>query len=95
MESYNLNDLVNQYEWIYMEIIQDLYGENHKRELKKNLIAKYLSKHGYYQVKQTPGLCKHVWRPISFTFVVDEFGIDHFGRDDTDHLMSALEIYHE
>ena len=60
MESYNLNDLVNQYEWIYMEIIQELYGENHKRELKKNLIAKYLSKHGYYQVKQTPGLCKHV-----------------------------------
>ena len=36
-----------------------------------------------------------MWRPISFTLVVDNFGIGYVGRDHADHLMSALEIYYK
>ena len=45
--------------------------------LANNLIAQRLSNHGYYQVKQTPGLWQHVWRPISFTLLVENFGIGY------------------
>ena len=61
---YNLNDPVNQYRWIYMEFLRGMYGQPQVVILANNLPAQNLSNHGYYQVKQTPGLCRNVWRPI-------------------------------
>ena len=55
-----------------------------------NLLTRRLINHGYYQVKQTPGLWRYMWRPISFTLVVDGFGISYIGQEHADHLMSAL-----
>ena len=36
-----------------------------------------------------------MWIPISFTLVVDDFGIGYVGRDHEDHLMSVLKIYYK
>ena len=33
-----------------------------------------------------------MWRPISLTLVVDNFGIGYVGIDHADHIMSALKI---
>ena len=38
----------------------------------------------------TPGLWKHVSRPIAFTLVVDDFGIKYEGHHHLDHLLNAL-----
>ena len=61
---YNLNDLVDQDGWIYMEIIRGMYGLPQAVILANNILAQRLINHGYYQVKQTQGLWLHVWRPI-------------------------------
>jgi hypothetical protein len=34
------------------------------------LLRKRLLPHGYYECKHTPGLWRHLTRPISFTLVV-------------------------
>ena len=49
----------------------------------------------YYQVKHTPVLWQHVHRPISFTFVVENFRIGYVGQEHTDNLISALKMYYE
>ena len=78
-----------------MKIIQGMYKLPQVGILAKNLLTQYLSDHGYYQVKQTPGLWRHVWRTISFTLVVDDFGIVFVEWEQADHLMSALTMHYE
>ena len=39
----------------------------------------------------TPGLWRHVTRPVQFTLVVDDFGIKYVGQDNLDHLIKAIE----
>ena len=36
------------------------------------------------------GLWRHVTRPISFTLVVDDFGIKYTNKEDVDHLIKCL-----
>ena len=38
----------------------------------------------------TPGLWKHVSRPISFTLVVDDFAVKYVNKHNADHLVAAL-----
>ena len=47
-------------------------------------------KYRYYPTKQTPGLWKHQTRPISFTLVVDDFGIKYTNKDDIDDLFKVI-----
>ena len=42
-------------------------------------------------MKHTPGLWKHISRPLQFTLVVDDFGVKHTRREDADHLLRVLE----
>lgn len=49
-----------------------------------------LAQHGYHQTKHTSGLFAHESRGISFTLVVDDFGIKYIDQADVDHLMNAL-----
>ena len=77
---YKLNELVDQYGWIYTEIIRGMYGLPQAGIIAKNLLAHNLHNHGYYQVKRTTLLWRHVWRPIYLTFIVENFGIRYVGR---------------
>ena len=45
---------------------------------------------GYFEVKHTPGLWKHVSRPIQFSLVVDDFGVKYSRKEDVDHLIETL-----
>ena len=56
-----------------------------------NTCEKKLVPHGYYEVKHTPVLWKHISRPIQFTLVVDDFGVKYTRRKDTEHLLGVLE----
>ena len=60
-----------------MEFIRGMYGLQQAGILVKKLPAQNLINHGYYQIKQKPGLWRHVRRPISFTLVVDYFVIGY------------------
>jgi hypothetical protein len=47
--------------------------------------------HGYHQNKFMPGLWYHVTRPIQFTLVVDDVGLQYVGKEHAQHLIDALE----
>ena len=58
--------------------------------LASKLLQKRLALHGYYECKQTPGLWKHTSQPISFTLVVDDFGVKYTQQEDIDHLIGCI-----
>ena len=60
------------------------------KQLRKNLAPE-----GYYEVPHTPGLWKHVSRPITFSLVVDDFGIKYEGKEHIDHLITALRKHYD
>ncbi len=58
--------------------------------LANKLLQKRLAPKGYYKCKQTPGLWRHGTRPISFTLVVDDFGVKYTNKADVNHLIECL-----
>ena len=49
-----------------------------------------LAPEGYYKVPHTPGLFKHITRPVAFSLVVDNFGVKYVGKEHAEHLVRAL-----
>ncbi len=62
--------------------------------LANRLLKQQLSNHSYYEVAHTPGLWKHISRPISFTLVADFFGIKYIGKEHANHLIAALQEHY-
>jgi hypothetical protein len=57
-----------------------MYGLPQAGIIVHKLLKEYLLAAGYSQSKLTPGYWKHEWRPISFTLVMDNFGIKCIGK---------------
>ena len=58
--------------------------------LANELLRKRLAKHGYFELPHTPGLWRHIARPVWFTLVVDDFGIKYVGEEHANHLLNTL-----
>jgi hypothetical protein len=58
--------------------------------LANKLLQKHLAPHGYYKYTNAPGLWKHTTCPISFTLVVNNFGVKYKHQEDIDHLIAAI-----
>ena len=69
-----------------------MYGLPQAGLLANNLLAKRLSKAGYYQCQFTPGLQRHVWRPVTFSLVVDDFGVKYKGDCHANNLINTLKM---
>jgi hypothetical protein len=63
--------------------------------LTNKLLKKCLAPHGYFECKQTPGLWKHLTHPISFTLVVDNFGVKYTRQEDINHLIMCIKEKYE
>ena len=94
IDQYDLKDKIKD-GYIYMRIIREIYGLPQSGKLANKLLKKWLEIFGYHEVKQTPGLFKHEWRPIWFTLVVDDFGIKYIGKKHADHLLKVLNQHYE
>jgi hypothetical protein len=57
-------------------------------------LAKRLKEHSYTQSKTTPGLWTHEWRPITFSLVVDNFGVKYIGEENAQHLVQMVQKYY-
>jgi hypothetical protein len=90
IEQYNLLPLVSDGH-VYIEVQKGMYGLPQTGILANQLLARRTAIHGYHQTKFTPGLWRHVTRPIQFTLVVDDFGVQYVGAEHAHHLISALE----
>jgi hypothetical protein len=94
VDKYNLREYEED-GWIYVRIDLGMYSLPQAGILANKLLAKRLAKAGYYQYQFTTGLSRHVWRPITFCLVVDDFGIKTVGLKHTKHLQAELEKYYE
>jgi hypothetical protein len=74
VEAYNLKALAHD-GWIYIEIRKGMYGLPQAGILANKLLQERLAKHGYRPVRHTHGLWRHDTRPITFSLVVDDFGV--------------------
>jgi len=72
--------------YVYMEIRKGMYGLTQAGVLANKLLKERLARHGYFEQPHTPGLWKHVSRPVWFNLCVDDFGIKYIGREHLQHL---------
>ena len=54
-------------------------------------LVKHLKPFGYFPSKWTPGLWFHKTKPITFTLVVDDFGIKYIKKEHIEHLLKEVE----
>jgi hypothetical protein len=76
IDQYNLIPLVSDGH-VYIEVQKGMFGLPQAGILYNKLLARRLTIHGYHQTKFTPCLWQHATRPIQFTLVVDDFGVQY------------------
>jgi hypothetical protein len=92
---YKLLNIATSDGYVYCEIRQGMYGLPQAGIIAQKLLAKRLKEHGYSQSKTTPGLWKHKWRPVWFSFVVDDFGVKYIGKEHAQHLLQTVQKYYK
>jgi hypothetical protein len=75
-----------------MEIRKGMPGLKQAGKIDNEHISKYLAQYGYAPAKRTPTLWTHHTRPITFTLVVDNFGIKYVRKQHADHLINAVQF---
>ena len=76
IDKYNLCAIENN-GWVCIHIKRWIYGLPELGNLANKLLKKRLLKSGYCETQFTPGLYCHVWRPLMFSHVVDDFGVKY------------------
>jgi hypothetical protein len=89
IEQYNLNKLALD-GWLYIEMRCASWGLPQASILANKRLHCKLAPFGYYKSVNTPGLWSHESRPLTFTLVVNNFGIRFVNKDNVDHLISSI-----
>jgi hypothetical protein len=95
IQEYNLHNKVDATGNVHCEVRRGMYGLPQAGIIAQELLEERLLKAGYRQSKVTPGYWKHDWRPISFTLVVDDFGVKYINETDVNHLIQTLKQDYE
>ena len=90
IDEYGLMEKATPDGYVYTEVRKGMYGLPHAGLIAQELLEKRLNKHGYYQDQYIPGLWAHETRNISFTLVVDDFGVKYTSKADVRHLLGVL-----
>ena len=92
IEQYNLREVAghgNRY--LYIEVRKGTYSLPHAGILAQELLEGRLNKHRYYQSTKMLGYWRHETKPISFTLIIDDFGVKYVGEEHTMHPSNALD----
>jgi hypothetical protein len=89
VEQYNLKELAVD-GWVYIEMRRTVWGLPQAGILANKRLRRKLAPFGYHEYVNTPGLWRHETRGISFTLVVDDFGVKYMKKDDVDHLIASI-----
>jgi hypothetical protein len=92
---YKLNEIATPEGYIYCEIQKGMYGLPQAGIIAQQLLEERLGQDGYRQSKTTPGLWTHDTRPISFSLVVDDFGVKYVGKENAQHLLDTVQKYYK
>jgi hypothetical protein len=88
-KQFNLDDHAHN-RYVYLRMERAVLGLTHVGILANKLHKKRLVPHGYYECINTLDLWKHKWCPISFTLVMDDFGIKYIGNEHANHLVECI-----
>jgi hypothetical protein len=89
IEKYDLNGLAQDRK-VYIEIQKGMYGLPLAGILANELLQHNLAKNGYRPMTHTHGLWTHDMRPISFSLVVDDFGVKYVRREHDEYLSNEM-----
>jgi hypothetical protein len=67
--------------FVFLEIRRAVWGLPQAGILANTLLQKQLKPYGYYECVNTPGLWRHANRPITFSLIVDDFGVNYVGKE--------------
>ena len=95
IQEYDLRNKVDANGNVHCKVRRGMYGLPQAGIIAQELLEERLLKAGYSQSKITPGYWKNEWRPISFTLVVDNFGIKYIGKEHVLHLLQVLKQDYE
>eukprot|EP00957_Ditylum_brightwellii_P013416 1013179-Ditylum_brightwellii.AAC.1 len=95
IEKYDLEELKTEDGWVYIKIQKGMYGLSQVDILANKLLTQRLHDFGYFPCTYTPGLWRHMWRPMTFCLVVNYFGVKYKGRENAEHLMNAIKQNYE
>ncbi len=76
--------------FVHLEMRRAIWGLPQAGILANKQLRRKLAPFEYYECVNTPGLRYHVSRPISFTLVVDDFGVKYVGQEHADHLIASI-----
>ncbi|KAL7479589.1 hypothetical protein ACHAW6_005315 [Cyclotella cf. meneghiniana] len=80
---------------VYLCIEKFMYGLPQAGLLANKLLASHLNADGYYQCQFTLGLLHHKWHTVTFSLVVDNFGVKTVGLTHAKHLRDTLQKYYK
>ena len=86
---YKLDTVVDN-RFVYAKINKAWYRLKQSGKIAHDDLVKHLNKHDYVQADHTDGSFVHKLRDISFTLVVDNFGMKYTNKDDVNHLISII-----
>jgi hypothetical protein len=89
-QHFNLTEEFWDNDHIFVEISKGMYGLTEAGVLAQERLYEHLKGYGYELTPNTPGLLRHRHRDITFTLVVDDFGVYYTNKDDVEHLINAL-----
>jgi hypothetical protein len=95
IDVYNLTSKVDHNRNAHCKVRRGMYGLPQAGIIVQELLETQLKTAGYMQSKLTPGYWKHKWQPISFTLVVDNFGVKYIGKGHVMHLINVLKKHYE
>jgi hypothetical protein len=90
IDQYALHDKAHKI-LVLVEICKGMYGLPQAGILAFNQLKTHLATHDYAPCTHAPGLWTHSTRDITFSLIVDDFGIKYTNGDDAIHLLTALE----
>jgi hypothetical protein len=89
VEQYNLRTSALD-GWVHIEMRRAVWGLPQAGILANKRLHCKLVPFDYYKSTNTPGLWRHKSRPLTFTLVVENFGVKFVNKADVDHLISSI-----
>jgi hypothetical protein len=89
VEQYDLNGHA-LHGFIHLEMWRAVWGLPQADILANKRLRQKLALFGYYESTHTPSFWYHKSQPITFTLVVDDFGVKYVGKDNVNHLITSM-----
>ena len=87
---YDLRSLISD-GLVYLKIRKSMPGLKQADRIANDRLKAHIAHFGFAPVTRTPKLWKYTTNPITFSLVVNNFGVKYVGKENADHLIQALQ----